>query len=96
MILYLISSSTESSSSFGVGSGLLIAVPIPPDVGWLGDEIEQAIQQALAETKWVVKPCQLTTVTMVMTIMTLRLTHTYKKCRCNRKGSHSICASKSQ
>ena len=42
---------TESSLSFGVGSGVLIAVPIPADASCLGEDIDLVIQQALADAK---------------------------------------------
>ena len=44
-------SPTESSQEFGVGSGVLIAVPVPAGAGVVGNEIEQAIQQALIDAK---------------------------------------------
>lgn len=43
----------ESSLSLDIGSGVLIAVPIPMESGYHGDEIEQAIQQALTEAKYI-------------------------------------------
>eukprot|EP00731_Ephydatia_muelleri_P010085 Em0005g671a len=40
-----------SNLSFGVGSGTLIAVPIPEEASGLGEEIEGAIQRALTEAQ---------------------------------------------
>lgn len=42
---------SDTNLSFDVQSGVLIGVPIPSSAGSLGDEIEEAIQQALIEAK---------------------------------------------
>ena len=42
----------DANLSFDVGSGVLIAVPIPVEAGDLGDEVEQAIQQALNDARY--------------------------------------------
>ena len=44
--------SSDASLEFGVGSGLLFGVPIPPEASCLGEEVEQAVQQALAESRY--------------------------------------------
>ncbi len=44
---------SESNLSFGVGSGMVIGVPVPSDGGPLGEYIEQAIKDALVEAKYV-------------------------------------------
>ena len=46
-----VTSLLASNLSFGVGSGTLIAVPIPEEASGLGEEIEGAIQRALTEAQ---------------------------------------------
>ena len=43
---------TASTLSLGLQSGLLLAVPIPDEHAAVGQEIEGAIQVAVAEARW--------------------------------------------
>lgn len=42
---------SDANLEFGVGSGVVIGVPIPAEASCLGNEIERAIQQALSEAR---------------------------------------------